>query len=154
MDCCAGEGRLWRALRAEFSVAAYLPLDLKPARGRLACDSRRMLATPGWTADVVDIDTYGHPWGHWVALLATCDHDVTVFLTVGRMAYGSGANLPRDLLRALGIPFRLPPGLALKMLPVLISRVLALALTDSGWSRRPAICLTRARHNRPCNTLA
>jgi hypothetical protein len=83
LDCCQGEGLLWRVLRREFPVASYWGVDLKPARGRLAVDSVRIVKQPGWAQDVVDVDTYGSPWDHWRALLPRVTKPTTVFLTVG-----------------------------------------------------------------------
>jgi len=108
LDCCQGDGALWRTLRTEFPVASYWGLDRKAKPGRLRMDSQRLLGQAGWTATVVDIDTYGSPWGHWAALLPHAPGSVTVFLTVGQ----AGMGTDRAVVRALGIPFRLSPGLA------------------------------------------
>lgn len=107
LDCCQGEGLLWRALRKEFPVANYWGVDLKPRRGRLSLDSVRILAQPGWTQDVVDIDTYGSPWDHWRALLPRVARPTTVFLTVG--ASGTSplrTRLSKDDLAMMGITGR------------------------------------------------
>jgi hypothetical protein len=83
MDACAGSGVLWGQLRTEFALASYWQMDLKPKKGRLKIDSVRVLSQKGWTQNVVDCDTYGSPWSHWLALLPTCQPPLTVFLTVG-----------------------------------------------------------------------
>lgn len=104
-DCCQGEGRIWKTLRSEFEVASYWGVDLKPKPGRMRVDSARVLATPGLRANVVDADTYGQPWTHWMALLPNVKGAVSVFMTWGQMAL-SAPHLPS--LHAIGIPFKLP----------------------------------------------
>ena len=83
LDCCQGGGIMWGTLRKEFPVASYWGLDLKPKKGRLKLDSVRVLQQPGWPQDVVDIDTYGSPWKHWMAMLPNVRRPTTVFLTIG-----------------------------------------------------------------------
>lgn len=97
LDCCQAGGKIWAALRGEFQVETYWGVDLKPKKGRLKIDSVRILDQPGWREDVVDIDTYGSPWKHWMALLRHCRHSVTVFLTIGMVRVGGG-NYDRELL--------------------------------------------------------
>lgn len=102
IDCCAGSGRIWSQLRREFVVASYWPIDVKPQKGRLKIDSARVIGQQGWTEDVVDIDAYGSPWKHWLAMLPAVDHPCTVFLTIGR----GGPNrtwLGRPELDAIGL---------------------------------------------------
>lgn len=98
LDCCQGDGLIWDRLRSEFPVASYWGVDVKPKRGRLAVKSERVLAQPGWRQDVIDVDTYGTPWTHWLAMLPNLKRGpflrddvsgVTVFLTLGR-----GVNAP------------------------------------------------------------
>lgn len=112
MDCCSGGGLLWHALRREFVVASYWALDTKPKRGRLAIDSSRVLAQSGWSENVIDIDTYGFPWNHYAAALASVAGPTTFFLTVGnyhltpsglvKQALGMGdLNVPQSLLAKL-----------------------------------------------------
>ncbi len=108
MDCCQGSGVLWGRLREEFQLSGYWGVDVKPKKGRLKIDSARILAQPGWTQDVIDIDTYGSPWRHWLALLRTIDHSATVFLTVGQVQIAGSPlqNVVRERLQlgSLGIP--------------------------------------------------
>lgn len=81
LDCCQGSGLLWGELRREFSDCDYWGVDLKPKSGRLKIDSVRILAQPGWTQNVIDIDTYGSPFKHWAAMLPNVTRPLTVFLT-------------------------------------------------------------------------
>jgi hypothetical protein len=106
LDCCQATGLLWKKLTKEFSLASYLPLDVKPRKGRLKLDSSRYLASPGWTHNVVDIDTYGSPWDHWLALLKTAPaQPLTVFLTIGMTTIAGGAMSNSSKL-VLGLTFR------------------------------------------------
>ena len=85
-DCCAGDGELWKQLRREFRVGSYLAVDRKPStKGRLRInDSVRLLKAGLFGADVIDIDAYGSPWKHWLALLPHVKSPTTVFLTFGQ----------------------------------------------------------------------
>lgn len=104
LDCFMGSGEVWGRLRKDYAVK-YWGVDVKPAKGRIKIDSERILAQPGWGQDVVDLDAYGSPWAHWLALLSTCDHAVTVFLTVGLIQMGGGGGLSGAAKGALGIAF-------------------------------------------------
>lgn len=74
---------LWNEIRKSHEVASYVGFDLKPKKGRLKIDSVRVLQQPGWIQDVIDIDTYGSPWKHWIAMLPNVTNSITVFLTIG-----------------------------------------------------------------------
>ncbi len=127
LDCCQGDGKIWRMLKSEFRLAHYLGFDLKERKGRLKLDSIRFLDQPGWTADVVDIDTYGSPWKHWLALLRHCDHPVTVFLTLGLVRV-AGGNFDHYLLPILGLTFhrlKLPNSLGCKLSGLALDAALA-----------------------------
>lgn len=105
IDCCAGGGVLWRQLRKEFAVANYWPLDVKPKKGRLKIDSVRVLAQPGWRADIVDVDTYGVPWKHWAEIIRHGPTPLTVFLTIGSLNVAGGSVLSHQEADALGLSF-------------------------------------------------
>lgn len=113
LDCCQGDGLIWKTLRREFNVDSYWGVDVRKRKGRLAIRSERILAQHGWTQNVIDIDTYDSPWRHWQAMLPNVARPTTVFLTVGR----GGPNrikLSREELRAMGLDLeRIPqmPGL-------------------------------------------
>ena len=112
LDCCQGSARIWSRLRTEFTLASYWGVDVKPLRGRLSLESQRILGQPGWRENVVDVDTYGSPWKHWFAILTNCDHDVTVFLTIGQWQIGAD----KLILRALDLgDLKIPPGIAVKL---------------------------------------
>ena len=104
-DACAGSSVIWRTLAQEFDVQ-YWGVDVKPRRGRLTIDSIRILQQPGWTFDVIDIDTYGSPWEHWAAMLPHVRKPTTVCLTWGNVWYGVA---PGAIHKVLGLSFRVKP---------------------------------------------
>jgi hypothetical protein len=113
-DCCQGSGKLWGQLRREFAIARYWGVDLKPKPGRLKVDSSRIVGQPGFRADVVDIDTYGSPWTHWLNLLGNLRTPATVFLTIGFIRAGGGGNTSAAERNAIGATFsrlECPPSL-------------------------------------------
>lgn len=103
-DCCQGSGVIWRTLRRDFAVASYWGVDVKPKKGRLKIDSRRVVCQPGLRVNVVDIDTYGMPWDHWCGLLPHVSEPTTVFLTIGLVTMGGGGGLSKESRKTLGIP--------------------------------------------------
>jgi hypothetical protein len=105
LDCCQGSGYLWSVLSKEFPPATYWGIDKKVKKGRLRVDSRRVLALPGWEADVVDIDTYGSPWPHWLAMLPSVRYSLTVFLTWGSGGPGR-VKLGHEELDAMGLTLK------------------------------------------------
>ena len=104
LDCFQGSGVIWSRLRGEFAIGGYWGVDLKPKKGRLKIESSRILEQHGWNQNVVDLDAYGSPWGHWLHLLRTCDHDVTVFLTFGIVSM-HGFKLDAAMNSMLGTHF-------------------------------------------------
>jgi len=114
LDCCQGDGTLWRQLRREFPVASYWGVDLKKKPGRLAMDSARILAQPGWTENVIDIDTYGGPWKHWISMVPNLCQQTTVFLTLGRISLTA---LSKEQQHSLGLgAINLPGGMGPKLI--------------------------------------
>ncbi len=105
IDCCQGSGYLWSVLAREFPTASYWGMDKKAKKGRLRLDSRRVLEQAGWAADVVDVDTYGSPWPHWLAMLPNISGPLTVFLTWGSGGPGR-VKLGHDELDAMGLTLR------------------------------------------------
>lgn len=115
LDCCQGDGLLWKRLRNEFPIASYWGLDLKPKKGRLKLDSARVVAQAGLPQDVIDIDTYGAPWKHWLAMLPNIQRPTTVFLTIGQVVMG-GASLQKVVREALGLKeLKVPNAIAAKL---------------------------------------
>lgn len=106
-DCFSGSETLWGVLGHEFHVRDYLALDVKPKRGRLKLDSLRYLQNQEWEHNVIDLDAYGSPWRHYYEVLKR-RRPCTVFLTIG----STGMRCQQtEGLAALGITFKVPPGL-------------------------------------------
>lgn len=121
LDCCQGEGLLWKRLREEFNLASYWGIDIKPKKGRLKLDSVRLLQQPGWPQNVIDVDTYGSPWKHWEALLEHIRRPTTVFLTAGQWPMGTD----RMILHSLGLGgMAIPPGISRKLHGLAVSYLL------------------------------
>ena len=118
LDCCQGDGCIWARLRKEFKLESYFGVDLKPKPGRLKIDSVRLLDQPGWEQNVIDVDTYGSPWRHWMALLRFLDHPATIFLTWAKILTGGSGNLSAIECDALGVKFeklKLPGAFSVKL---------------------------------------
>lgn len=105
LDCCMGDGTIWRQLRSEYPHLRYWGVDLKPAKGRLQVDSLKILSQPGWGQDVIDIDTYGSPWGHIFGMAPHVARPVTVFATIGHVSTGGGGAVPGVVMDAMGLHF-------------------------------------------------
>lgn len=103
IDCCQGSGKIWGILMKDTPVQHYWPMDKKPKKGRLAIDSCRVIESGHWKADVLDVDTYGSPWGHWFGALKTAQGPLTVFLTVGLIRVGGGGMMANGVKEALGL---------------------------------------------------
>lgn len=109
LDCCQGDGVIWSTLRREFAIASYWGVDIKRKDGRLKIDSARILSQPGWTQDIIDIDTYGSPWKHYSAIKHTISKPATVFLTIGQWQMGTDG----EILKAINIAdLQPPPGIS------------------------------------------
>jgi hypothetical protein len=83
LDCCQGDGKIWQQLRSEYEIKSYWGVDYKKKKGRLAIDSKRLLSSSGLSQNVIDVDVYGSPWGHWLELIKNVHRPTTVFLTIG-----------------------------------------------------------------------
>jgi len=126
IDCCQGSGLLWSRLREEFPIESYWGIDRKAKPGRMTIDSVRVLGRP-LTANVVDIDTYGSPWDHWVALLPNVSARMLVFLTVGHC--GGLGRLSKTALQVIGLAsIHVPPLIQWRLLARSINACLALPL--------------------------
>jgi hypothetical protein len=124
-DCCQGGGVMWSTIRRTHPVASYWGVDVKPKKGRLKIDSIRVLQQ-GVSQDVIDIDTYGSPWKHWLALLPKVNKPVTVFLTSAFLGT-LGCSLPSECKTALGIPTNTPPACAMKLYQLSVDILLSKA---------------------------
>jgi hypothetical protein len=118
LDCCQGNGIIWEKLRMRHALAGYWGVDLKPRMGRLLIDSVQILQQPGWPQNVIDIDTYGLPWKHWMAMLPNVSQPTTVFMTIGRIGW---TMVDASGLAAMGLSAMRPP-------PAILMRLHGLAL--------------------------
>jgi len=104
VDCCSGQRAIWSALGKEFALAQYTAMDRKRLSVGLRVDSVRWLNEVGVTGNVIDIDTYGEPWGHY---LAVChrpwpSREILVFLTLGK-GLGNMGRISNLAIEAAGL---------------------------------------------------
>jgi hypothetical protein len=125
LDCCEGSGRLWKYLRQSHPCDVW-GVDMKAVSGRVMVDSRRLLQIDGLTFDVIDIDTYGSPWAHWLTVIEKLRTPATVFLTWGRMSIG---GFEKRAATGLGMVFPTleVPEVLLMKITTLGERMIALA---------------------------
>lgn len=105
LDACSGSGKIWGELEKEFNIQR-LRLDKKGGHGVIKMDSVRFLQGQNLSAfNVIDIDTYGEPWNHFLALKAnpTRPDKLAVFLTYGFVSEGMGVISDR-VKQIIGIP--------------------------------------------------
>jgi hypothetical protein len=106
--CCQGTGLIWKTIRRDFQVASYWGVDLKASAGRVAMDSVSVLRRK-LTDNVIDVDTYGEPWEHWLTMLPNVTQPTSVFLTWSSMCsinmstivkqhvFGGELHMPKSL---------------------------------------------------------
>lgn len=140
-EACQGAGLIWTALRRSYPAIDVWVVDLKRRAGRLQVDSERLMALAGLSADVVDIDTYGCPWGHWLALLPHVTAPVTVFLTEGLVKIGGGkvAHEVREGVGAVFPTLAAPHSLLNKVVPALAWRHLISRAAAHGLAVREIV---------------
>ena len=127
-DCFSGGEILWTRLRAEFAIAEYLALDVKPKRGRLKLDSLRYLQNQKWRHNVIDLDAYGSPWAHWLEVVKR-KIPCLVFLTVGNSIW---KRQPKMALAEIGIHFAIPPAIEDQLVDLILHHCLAAPLESGG----------------------
>lgn len=111
-DACQGDGEVWAAVRKDFEVTHYWGGDKARKAGRLNIDSVALLAQ-GVADNVIDVDTYGSPWDHWLSLLPNIKQPTTVFLTWGSMGVSA---MPERVKQFIGIgALRMPVSLPGKL---------------------------------------
>jgi len=124
LDCCQGSGQLWSKLRSEFDVSSYWGVDQKSKKGRMKIDSVRLL-NQRFTQNVIDVDTYGSPWKHWLAMLPNITQPTLVFLTFGRL---NTTQMTSDVKRAMGLTLDIPQSLTIQLHGFGLNFILAEAL--------------------------
>jgi len=123
MDCCQGSQIIWGKLRREYNCR-YMGVDVKPEAGRLKIDSRRLLPLNADKFDVIDIDTYGTPVPHMVALLPLIKKRLILFLTYGQLRVGGG-NFDHGIRKILGFDFEIPNAIGVGLQVRLFDQILA-----------------------------
>lgn len=124
-DACQGSGHVWKEVRKHFCVKSYWGTDKKKKPGRLAVDSSRLLAR-GVSDNVVDIDTYGSPFDHWLNMLPYVNQPTTVFLTIGIQGIGI---MPDRVKQFIGLgALKMPPSLPAKLWPYAMQALLSAPL--------------------------
>lgn len=131
-DCCQGGGVMWNTIRKTHSVNSYWGVDVKKKKGRLKIDSVRVVQQHGMAEDVIDVDTYGSPWKHWIALIPNIKRPTTVFLTIGalKMVGGFQGKPPREMSAVLNLPPSTPPSLSANLWVMATESLLAYALAS------------------------
>jgi hypothetical protein len=147
-DCCQGSGVIWSRLRSEFDVESYWGVDVKPKKGRLKVDSRKVVCQAGLRCNVVDIDTYGMPWDHWSGLLPNIVEPTTVFLTIGLVTNGGGSALSHSVRDAVEIPrdWNVSPVFTPELVRMSVDRFLS--MESRGWRVVAAMESTPGPHAR------
>lgn len=133
-DACQGDGVIWKSLAKDYAFD-YWGVDQKRRAGRLQVDSERVLALAGLSADVIDIDAYGSPWGHWLALLPNVAASTTVFLTQGMVRMRGGGITAAEVLDVLGLRFssaKLGPALTNKAIASIAYKYMISQATEHG----------------------
>jgi hypothetical protein len=117
LDLFAGDGTIWTELRRQprtpngppaLDVVSYVPVDsAKRQDGQIQfkIQPRLIEALNLDRYDVIDIDCYGEPWSIWQPILFKIRQPTVVFLTRGRVAFGSGRMQISNVSKmAAGIP--------------------------------------------------
>jgi hypothetical protein len=110
LDLYSGEGRIWTAMRQLFQVVSYTPVDEKPRQPgtiKMKVDARTVKAFKIENFNVLDIDSYGEPWGIFEAVLPQIVKPTAVFLTYGMGNMGPRVRnivISKFLRQACGIP--------------------------------------------------
>lgn len=107
-DACQGAGLIWSEIRGQFAVKSYWGVDLKVRKGRVAMNSVEVLRRK-IKDNVIDVDTYGEPWEHWLAMLPNITQPTSVFLTWPSLCAINMSNLVKQFV--FGGQLQMPPSL-------------------------------------------
>jgi hypothetical protein len=131
IDCCAGQGVIWSELRKQYPCQ-YIGLDKKKVgHGVVRIAAERWLSQTEWSADVIDIDTYGEPWIIYESALENFVGDeVTIFLTYCNVPVNNAVGLMSNAVRhRLGLPDHWKIWHSRSLSPITTPAMLAHALT-------------------------
>lgn len=132
LDVCAGEGRIWEAMRARVTVSQYVLCD-KTSRRPGAFELEAIQAIRVFDLaefNVIDIDLYGDPWWIYFTLLPLLRVKTCIFLTWGT-TMPSAALKSLSLREAAGIPRAWDVPADAKMLDYVVQFALAKTLDYS-----------------------
>lgn len=107
-DCCQGAGLIWKKIRQDLEVKSYWGVDLKVRKGRVAMNSVEVLRRK-LTDNVIDVDTYGEPWEHWLTMLPNITQPTTIFLTWTSLCSLGMSNVVKQFV--FGGQLQMPPSL-------------------------------------------
>lgn len=152
LDTCAGRGIIWSEMKKRFKVASYTPCDKKPRMPgciKMELDDRHLDVFNMAKFNVVDIDTYGDPFGAWLNLSKRLGHKTAFFLTHGflRGYQGSPAGssaISKSIRMMCAIP--LDWNIAMPNTPELAFSFGLRALRRSTWVDIP-LCLMATHEN-------
>ena len=97
-------------------------VDIKPIRGHLKIDSRKLLKANTGEFDVIDIDVYGSPLRYLDILLPLIKKQIILFLTFGKVG---GWGYDRIINNILGIKFDIPPTIGASINSRFLEEILA-----------------------------
>jgi tRNA G26 N,N-dimethylase Trm1 len=147
LDCCAGYGLIWSQLRSEFQVE-YTGMDTRNIPGILKMDSKRYLASGKWSADCVDIDTWGSPWGHLIETVKHMGESCVVFLTNGIAVINGAGHFDKLLIEMFNMPKSTPMGIQVKLKSLSMDMILGTLSRKFGIEIEEACESDRAHHAR------
>lgn len=101
-DSCAGESTIWDAMKRKGYSFGYCGIDKVGRGGNIRGDSMRYAKAVS-EFNVVDIDTYGEPFGHLEAFQQYLKPKTIVFLTWGFLSKALGFISDKSL-EFIGIP--------------------------------------------------
>lgn len=107
-DACQGAGLIWKNIRQEFDVKSYWGVDLKAQKGRVAMDSVDVLRRK-IVDNVIDVDTYGEPWQHWLTMLPNISQPTTIYLTWPSLCSINMSSIVKQFV--FGGQLQMPPSL-------------------------------------------
>jgi len=104
-DACQGDRILWTQLEKEFPLESYFGVDTKSQRGRLTIDSSRIIDKLPEETTFIDIDTWGSPVPHLLALCKgkTRYDYVGVALTIGMITRRGAGAIPKEIQYLMGL---------------------------------------------------
>lgn len=107
-DCCQGAGLVWKNVKESVELKSYWGVDLKPRSGKISMNSLEVLGRK-LRDNVIDVDTYGEPWEHWLKMLPNITQPTSVFLTWTSLCMMGMSNVVKQYV--FGGQLQMPPTL-------------------------------------------